>query len=172
MAASIKKVRQAFTDLYVSSFDPVFRKTIRLDKGNEKEHLPFVRFFLLGFFGALEPERQTYYPGCKTGWGKFDFMIDNTAVEFAVRMKNHGKGAALEKANKSEIIKLMKYKGKSILVIFDYSAEPLSKYDLNAYRKLPSLGKGKHNKYPLNLLYLYREDKEIRSHFLNIQTAK
>jgi hypothetical protein len=172
MAASIKKVRQAFTDLYASSFDRVFRKTIRLDQGNEKEHLPYVRFFLLGFFGALEPERKTYYPGCKTGWGKFDFMIDKTAVEFAVRKKNQGKGAALGRVNKSEIIKLMKYNNRSILVIFDYSKSPLTKYDLNAYRTLPSLGKGNHHKFPLNVLYLYRENGLVQSHFLNIQAVK
>ena len=172
MAASIKEVRRAFTDLYASSFDRNFRKTIRLDKGNEKDHLPFVRFFLLGFFGGLEPESKTYYPGCKTGWGKFDFMVGKTAIEFAVRRKEHGPGAALERVNKSEIIKLMKYKGRSILVIFDYSPNPLSKVQLNGYRKLPSLGKGNHNKFPLNLLYLYREDKEIKYHFLNIQAAK
>lgn len=172
MTTPIKEVRRAFSELFAASFDRDFRKTIRLDKSNEREHLPFVRFYLLGFFGGLEPEKKTIYPEAKTGWGKFDFMIDKTAIEFAVRKEKQGPSAALQRVNRSEMIKLMKYEGRSILVIFDYSDNHVSKEQLSQYRELPSLGKGNHHKFPLNILYLYREDKEIKSYFLNIQIAK
>lgn len=60
--------------------------------------------------------------------------------------------------------KLMKYDGKALLVLFDFSTTPYSKAQIEAFRDWPSLGKGNHKKSAFNVAYFYVE-KTQTAHF-------
>lgn len=86
MSITVALVADAFQLLYTNLFSRDFRKSLRLHQMCERELLPLARTFLLGYFGrSLKPEYATAQPGAKTGMGRFDFMVGEVAVEFAVR---------------------------------------------------------------------------------------
>jgi len=143
MATSISEVQDAFELLFENILDPNFSKSHRLDRWNEKELLPLVRTFLLGYFRKrVVPEVTTALPGSKTGTGRIDFVIDGVAVEFAVRSKHANASNVKKRTNENEVKKLLKFDGKSLLVLFDFSSAPLPDEALHAFRELPSLGPG------------------------------
>lgn len=49
--SSVSQVVEAFELLYTGLRDSSFRKSLPLDKWSEKQLLPLVRTFLLGYFG-------------------------------------------------------------------------------------------------------------------------
>jgi|SRR5215471_18032511 len=86
MAITVKKVIEAFELLFSSLHRREFSKTLCLNEWGEKDLLPLVRTFLLGYFGeSLVPEAKSQLPGTLSGESYIDFVIDNVAVEFAVR---------------------------------------------------------------------------------------
>lgn len=85
MSVTVKGIVEAFEVLYDALFDGNFRKTYRFHEFSERELLPLVRMFLLGWFGSVAPELQSKLLGCLTGQGRIDFVLGNIAVEFAVR---------------------------------------------------------------------------------------
>jgi hypothetical protein len=48
MATSVKKVIEAFDELYGALIDPEFCKSLHMDKWSERKLAPLVRTFLLG----------------------------------------------------------------------------------------------------------------------------
>jgi hypothetical protein len=85
MTVTIKSVNEAFEFLFSALVDKKFTKTLRLDEWSERELLPLVRTFLLGYFGeSIVPEAISSLPGSLTGNGRIDFIVDNVAVELAV----------------------------------------------------------------------------------------
>lgn len=155
MAVTVNEVREAFQLLYCNILDRKFRKTLDLHHWSEKEMLPLVRTFLLGWFGRCVPEVTVRLPSAPSGYGRIDFLLGDVAVEFAVRRPLDHKGPLSSKVNTTEMIKLMMYEGKGLLVLFDFSANPFEAEDIERFREYPSLGKGNHRRSPFNVAYFY-----------------
>lgn len=155
MATTIKKVIEGFELLFSSFNRKDFNKSLALQHWEEKELLPIVRAFLLGYFGKkMVPEFSVNLPGAPSGIGRIDFLIDDVAVEFAVRTPNSPACKISPETNKTEIKKLLKYTGKSVLVLFDFSKSPYSEKDLDDFKCCP-LGKGNHKKSPFTVAYFH-----------------
>lgn len=158
MALTITEVVDAFDLLFASMHKKEFCKTLRLKEFTEQELHPLVRTFLLGYFGeSLIPEAKAVLPGSLTGSGRFDYLIGNIAVELAVRNKGKAKANISSSVNSSEVKKLMKHDGLSLLVLFDFSDDPVTDDDIARFRGWPSLGKGNHKKSPFNVAYFYKK---------------
>lgn len=158
MSITIKAVTESFDYLFSSLYRREFVKTLRLNEYNERELLPLVRCYLLGWFGDnLTAEVQVKLPGTLTGNGYIDFVIDDVAVEFAVRHPDAPKATLSAYVNLTEMKKLMKYDGKALLVLFDFSATPFTEQQIEAFRDWPSLGQGNHKKSAFNVAYFYLE---------------
>lgn len=164
MRVTIADVVAAFDLLYDNIHDREFRKTLALDSWSERELLPLVRTFLLGYFHACAPEVKVRLPGSGTGFGYVDFKIGNVAVELAVRRPKDRKSPLSAAFNTTEIKKLMMHRGPSILILFDFSRHPFEEEDLERYRKYPSFGKGKFAKSGFNVAYFYLESAKGRSY--------
>jgi hypothetical protein len=157
MALTVLEIVEAFDLLFASMHKKDFCKTLRLKEFTEQELHPLVRTFLLGYFGeSLVPEAKTALPGSLTGLGRVDYLIDNVAVELAVRNKGKPKANISSSVNTSEVKKLMKHDGLSLLVLFDFSDIPASDADISKFREWPSLGKGSHKKSAFNVAYFYK----------------
>jgi hypothetical protein len=92
------------------------------------------------------------------------------AIEFAMRGSTAAGTNLSPLTNTPEIRKLMKWKkGRSILVLFDYSKTPYSASSLDAYRRNPGLGSGTHRK-PFTLLYYHRTGEHFKqtTHVKNV----
>lgn len=158
MAITIKEVVEAFDLLFSSMHRREFCKTLRLVDFTEREIQPLVRTFLLGYFGeSLVPEAKAKLPGSLSGLGRIDYMIENVAVELAVRNKGKAKSKISSSVNTTEVKKLMKHDGLSLLVLFDFSDDPAHESDIESFRQWPSLGKGNHKKSAFNVAYFYKK---------------
>ena len=157
MAVTIKEVMEAFDLLFASMHKKRFCKTLRLKEYSERELQPLVRTFLLGYFGeSLVPEAKAKLPGARSGSGRIDYMIDNIAVELAVRNKGKATSTISSSVNASEVKKLMKHDGLSLLVLLDFSDNPATDAEISKFRNWPSLGKGNHKKGPFNIAYFFK----------------
>lgn len=161
MALTVKEVIEAFDLLFSSLHRREFTKTLGLNNWGERELLPLVRTFLLGYFGeSLVPEAKSKLPGTLSGEGYIDFLIENVAVEFAARKPKAAKSNLSATVNSTEIKKLMKHDGLAVLVLYDFSRSPYTEDQINNFREWPSLGRGNHNKSPFNVAYFYLEKKK------------
>ncbi|AXW87163.1 hypothetical protein AU509_04300 [Lonsdalea britannica] len=160
MATTITSVTKSFEYFFHSLYPTEFVKTLRLNECSERELLPLVRCYLLGCFSDdVSPEVQGKLPGSITGNGYIDFVIDDVAVEFAVRKPTAAKSTVSATVNSTEMKKLMKYDGKALLVLFDFSTTPYSEAQIEAFSDWPSLGKGNHKKSAFNVAYFYVEKR-------------
>ncbi|WP_337028670.1 hypothetical protein [Pantoea eucalypti] len=160
MATTITSVTNSFEYFFHSLYRTEFVKTLRLNECSERELLPLVRCYLLGCFSDdVSPEVKGKLPGSITGNGYIDFVIDDVAVEFAVRKPSAAKSTVSATVNSTEMKKLMKYDGKALLVLFDFSTTPYSEAQIEAFRDWPSLGKGNHKKSAFNVAYFYVEKR-------------
>ena len=156
MAITVKEVVEAFDLLFTSLHSREFRKTLPLHEFGERDLLPLVRTFLLGYFGeSLVPEAKASLPGSLTGYGQIDFVVDNVAVEFAVRKPTAARSNMSATVNSSEVKKLMKHDGLAVIVLFDFSKSPYTEEQVESFRDWPSLGKGNHKKSPFNVAYFH-----------------
>lgn len=172
MRVTIEQVIGAFDLLYENIHDRAFRKTLRLDTWSERELLPLVRSFLLGYFKTCAPEVKVRLPGSASGHGYVDFQIGPVAVELAVRRPGHKKTWLSAAFNTTEIKKLMMHSGPALLVLYDFSRHPFSDDELARYREYPSLGKGKFNRSGFNLVYFYLQSGRGRDYdytYMNIR---
>lgn len=161
--SSVSQVIDAFTLLYAGLRDPGFRKSLPMDRWSERQLLPLVRTFLLGYFGPrARPEHGTVLPGALTGQGRVDFLVYGVAVELAVRRPGCPKADLLPRANRSEVVKLMKHEGLGLLVLFDFAKNGLSEEELARYRNLPSLGQGNHSRSPFSVVYFGLKQDPVR----------
>ena len=156
MTIGVGEAVEAFELLFASLRSRKFSKTLALHEYSERELLPLVRTFLLGYFGeSLVPEDSAKLPGSLSGNGRVDFMIGNLAVELAVRTPGAAKSTVSPTVNSSEVKKLMKHDGMALLVLFDFSKSPYSEESIERFREWPSLGKGNHKKSAFNVAYFY-----------------
>lgn len=64
MALTVKEAIEAFDLLFSSLHRKEFSKTLCLNEWGERDLLPLVRTFLLGYFGeSLVPEAKSKLPG-------------------------------------------------------------------------------------------------------------
>ena len=106
---------------------------------NERQLAPFLFVFLCGRFGPNQvfKEEKVQDNRRNSGGGRIDFRVGDTAIELAVRSET-GKSKNLGcKENQSEIGKLLGFRRKAILVLFDFNAVPcLDRSALNLFRNL------------------------------------
>ena len=170
MSVTVKEVVEAFELLFISLHRKEFTKTLCLNEWGERELLPLVRTYLLGYFGeSLVPEAKTKLPGSLSGNGYIDFLIDNIAVEFAVRKPTAAKSNLSASVNSSEVKKLMKHDGLAVLILFDFSKTPYTEEKIERFRDWPSLGQGNHKKSPFNVAYFYLAGKMPEYYTKNIR---
>jgi hypothetical protein len=158
--STIKEIKEAFGLLYKNIRRATFNKSQYFEWWNEKSLLPNVLFFLLGYFGDdLEPEMKTELLLAPSGEGYIDFGVNNIAIEFAVRLPNESASKLTSYSNRTERTKLIRRKVYNdwaeygVMVLFDFSDNPLTKEQLDEYREKPSLGKGNHNTDGFSVLY-------------------
>jgi hypothetical protein len=156
MSTTIKSVVEAFELFFTALHQREFRKTIPMHEWSERELLPLIRTFLLGYFGeSLIPEAKSKLPGSLSGHGRIDFIVGGVAVEVAVRRPSKSGAALSNTVNSTEAKKLMKYDGSAVLVLLDFSAKPFEEAQIESFRDWPSLGKGNHKKSAFNVVYFY-----------------
>jgi len=161
MPTTIKSVIEDFGFFYSSLLNSEFTKSSHLKYWEEKDMLLLIRAYLLGCYGdSFKSEFQTPHPGSDTGKGRFDFLIDDVAVEFAVRTPNASPSKLSARTCESEIGKLQLYEGKSVLILFDFSKYPFNSDELESYREF-ARAEGVHIKFPFKLAYFYSVKKEI-----------
>lgn len=165
---SIEQIREAFLFMHESMADYDFSKTMSFNWWTEKDILPNVRFFLLGYFGAIEPEVKTELRGNYSEEGFIDFVVDNVAIEFAVRKPDDYASKLTSYSNRDERKKLVRRKQYNesfvygVLVLFDFSDDPLNDEQLEDYREQPPLGRGNFNLDNFSVLYFYRDNGESK----------
>ncbi|WP_287848357.1 hypothetical protein [Aeromonas sp.] len=158
MSTTSTEVTECFEYFFSSLYRRESVKTLRLNEYSERELLPLVRCYLLGWFADhLLPEVKGALPGSTCGHGYIDFVIGGVAVEFAVRKPTAARSNLSATVNSTEVKKLMKYDGKSLLVLFDFSDTPFTEEQIEYFRDWPSLGRGNHRKSAINVVYFYVE---------------
>ncbi|MFQ2049224.1 hypothetical protein ACK34J_09785 [Aeromonas veronii] len=161
MSTTVTEVTECFEYLFSSLYRRSFVKTLRLTEYSERELLPLVRCYLLGWFADhLLPEVKGALPGSTSGHGYIDFVIGGVAVEFAVRKPTAARSNLSATVNNTEVKKLMKYNGRSLLVLFDFSDTPFTEEQIESFRDWPSLGRGNHRKSAFNVVYLFVEKRQ------------
>ena len=133
-----------------------------------------IRVGLLCYFGKKAlPEVEVSTPWAKSGKSRIDFCIGDTAVEFAVRNPGKSYTNVSASTNTSEVKKLISWKkGKSVLVLFDFSDSPFTWDDLQWYREHPSFGKRSHKKNAYSVLYFYvakARPRELGMHLIEVR---
>lgn len=158
--STIKEIKEAFELLYWSMRESSFSKSHEFSWWNEKALLPHIRFYLLGYFGDdLEPEIKTELISAPTREGYIDFGVNNAAIEFAVRLPNESASKLTAYSNRTEREKLIRRKmwhewaDHGVLVLFDFSDNPLTHEQLNEYKEKPSFGQGNHTVNGFSILY-------------------
>ena len=160
MATTITEIMECFEYFFSSLYRREFVKTLRLNECSERELLPLVRCYLLGWFADnVSPEVKSKLPGTVSGHGYIDFVIDDVAVEFAVRKPTAARSNVSATVNSTEVKKLMKHDGKALLVLFDFSDAPYSEEQIESFRNWPSLGRGNHRKSAFNVVYFFVEKR-------------
>ena len=86
-------------------------------------------------------------------------VCPDMAVEFAVRKPGAARSALSASVNSTEVKKLMKYDGKALLVLFDFSDTPYTEEQIESFRSWPSLGRGNHRKSAFNVAYFFVEKR-------------
>ena len=161
--SSVSQVIDAFTLLHAGLRDRAFRKSLPPNRWSERELLPLVRTFLLGYFGPrARPEHNTVLPGGLSGWGRVDFLVYGVAVEVAVRRPWCPRADPLPRVNRNEVLKLMKHDGLGVLVLLDFAKEGLTASELDGYCELPSLGRGNHARSPFSVAYFGMRGDPVR----------
>lgn len=160
VATTITEITDCFEYFFSSLYRREFVKTLRLSECSERELLPLVRCYLLGWFADnVSPEVKSKLPGTVSGHGYIDFVIDDVAVEFAVRKPTAARSNVSAIVNSTEVKKLMKHDGKALLVLFDFSDTPYSGEQIESFRNWPSLGRGNHRKSAFNVVYFFVEKR-------------
>jgi hypothetical protein len=156
-------IQEAFEEIFEAIHTRDFSKSRRLHTKNEKALLLPIRFYLLGRFGQVQPEAVAKMPLGRQG--RVDFVLGKTAIELAVKLADDPKRKLLPgkrgKGNSSEIHKLVKHSGRSILVLFDFS-KTRSLEDDELYEEYAnhSLGKGNHGRTAYELIYFFRKGRQ------------
>ena len=78
MATTITEITECFEYFFSSLIAGSSSKALRLNECSERELLPLVRCYLLGWFADnVSPEVKSKLPGTVSGHGYIDFVIDD-----------------------------------------------------------------------------------------------
>ena len=160
MAITIEQVSYAFNLFYRNIHRQDFVKSLKLSAHGERDMLPLLRAFLLGFFGeSLAPEADANLAGTAPDKGNFDFVIETAAIAFAVRKKSKDKtkSALSYVAPPSDLANLLKHDGLQVLVLFDFTKHPLSADDIETIATWDIPGRGNDTTAVLHVLYFCLE---------------
>lgn len=171
---TVKEIASCFDLLFTAFHTKEFQKSHQLTHWRERELLPLIRVGLLCHFGKKAlPEVEIDTPWTKSGKSRIDFCIGDTAVEFAVRNPGKSYTNVSASTNTSEVKKLISWKkGKSVLVLFDFSEKPFTWDELQWYREHPSFGKGNRKKNAYTILYFYvvsTKPLELDMHLIEVR---
>jgi hypothetical protein len=171
---TVIEVAKCFDLLFTAFHTKEFKKSHQLNHWRERDLLPLIRVGLLCYFGKKAlPEVEVSTAWTKSGKSRIDFCIADTAVEFAVRNPGKSYTNISASTNTSEVKKLLSWKkGKSVLVLFDFSDSPFTKQDLQWYREHPSFGKGNRTKNAYTVLYFHVVDprtQELDMHLIEVR---
>lgn len=76
MATTITEITECFEYFFSSLYRREFVKTLRLNECSERELLPLVRCYLLGWFADnVSPEVKSKLPGTVSGHGYIDLSL-------------------------------------------------------------------------------------------------
>lgn len=159
--ASVRHIQAGMMDFYCALFQPEFRKTLHLHRYSERQLLPLLRAYLRGRYGErLGVEVEADLPGTASRKGRIDFTVGDTAVEFAVRKPDSPKSSLSAAVNHTEIKKLLKWRGRAVLVLYDFSDRPYAPGELESkfrdWRSIAKLGRGNHALSPFCVAYFHR----------------
>ncbi|MFZ7130017.1 hypothetical protein [Avibacterium avium] len=163
MATTLAEVIEAFDNLFTEIHNHNFVKTLRFNEKTEKELLPLIRFYLLGYFNNLEAESHIEFEPEQSG--RIDFIIDNVAVEFVAKTSKQANSVLSRNTNEKEIKKVMSYNGLSLIVLYNFTSAVSDEYVskvLEEYRRLPATNNKE--KYPFNVIYFYIDESEEASY--------
>lgn len=159
--ANVTEIVDALELLYAKVLDRSYRKTLDLHVRGERRLLPIIGGFLLGRFRNVQPEHPVKHRPLR--WPlRVDFLVDDVAVEVAVRGRTSPKQLVSVALNMSEIKKLTCYEGKRLLVLFDFSRKPMQPEELERFRNWRDLvGRGRPSKVipAFNVAYYYMSSK-------------
>lgn len=146
MTISVRNVVERFEYLFNSFYRKEFIKTHSFNTINERELFPLEKWFLLCLYdGRVYPKFKARLQGSTTGNSYIDFVISDITVEFAVRSEISSKALISAIVQTTEMKKLMRYDGKALLALFDFSDSPYSESEIDEFRFIPSLGNRNHN---------------------------
>ena len=174
---SINQVKESFILLHSQMRKYNFSKTSGFDWWSEQHILTHVRFYLLGYFGAITPEVKTELIGRPTKKGYFDFVVNNIAIELAVRTPYTHATTLTFNTNRTEIKKLMRRKKDrpnlkyGVSVLLDFSKKCLTNEHFEAYRSSKKLVSGNYKKDNFSILYIYiNENKksDYKKKYINV----
>ncbi|TCP11454.1 hypothetical protein EV697_1075 [Bisgaardia hudsonensis] len=182
---NINYLIKAFERLYCSCHKGDIIDELCFSNKNAKEFLPIAQAYLSGsldgsipenIFSEIDKELITIRENKFILDSEFSFFIQKkkeVAIQFLVRSEERESNPLVASQNEEKIKKLIKHKGLSLLILFDFS-EQLSykqvKTIINEYRNIPSLGRGNHNKSAFNIAYFYiNEENKLASEKANIR---
>lgn len=146
MIISVRNVVERFESLFNSFYRKEFIKTHSFNTINERELLSLIKWFLLyRYDNRVYPKFKARLQGSTIGNGYIDFVISDITAEFAVRSEISSKASISVIVQTTEMKKLMRYDGKALLALFDFSDSLYSKPEIDEFRYIPSLGKRNHN---------------------------
>jgi hypothetical protein len=157
--ATVTEVVEAFKLFYGAALRRDFSKSLYYVDWNERDILPSLRLFLLGYFGnTVKPESRGNGFRGKSKHRKVDFLVGGIAVEVAVRAASDSSSKLSAATNRAEIQKLIRHRGKSLLVLLDFSRSPLSPEALEKYKSFnfTKTSQGKYSRSPYNVAYFAR----------------
>lgn len=134
-----------------------------LDRQREKEVLPLVRTFLLGYFGHCYPEVSVRSQSSASGWGRADFQIGGVAVEFAVRRPGDRKGPYHLRLTRRDD-QADDVPRRPSLGAVRFFANPFGEGDIERFRDYASLGRGNFRRTAFNVAYYYVESARRRDY--------
>jgi hypothetical protein len=162
---SVVQVQKAFVTFHRWVREALFAKGRGYHLRSERDLLSNIRFFLLGWFGIVIPEYKTTLFTNHSGKGFFDFLLPGVAIEVAVRGPFDNRSKLTAYTNRDERRKLTGRKAnrvlfkRGVLVLLDFSRDPLDDWQLEEYRSTKNLNIGRRRPANFSVLY-YFIDKE------------
>jgi hypothetical protein len=170
---TINKLDEAIRVFIVSLGRKEFKKSTDYVRDGERGLLPFVKFFLLGRFGStVNPEAKINCRAAAFARKRVDFLVKNIALEIAVRKPDGPKSNLSTYVNAQEVKKLVKHRGLSVLVLFDFARRPYQEEELESFRTWPSLGKGNQQTSSFNVLYYHFKSGKLNCVRKNVRRPR
>jgi len=129
MSTTVCQVMEGLEHQFCSLWRKMFVGTLRLQECSERELLAWVRYYLSGgITNQFTPEVTRKLPDAVRGNGYIDFVTDDVVDRAGLALR--GLGVAISTVSiavtGTEIKILVKYDGKALPAMFDFSETPYS----------------------------------------------